>query len=57
MQKIHLRFYCGHEETYFSLDLGKGWKPRTKAQIERDELRITCPIGYKTCRACSEPKS
>ena len=54
LQKIHLRFACGHEETYYSLDLGKGWKPRSKAQIFRDELQITCPKAYKVCRACAE---
>jgi hypothetical protein len=54
LQEVMLRFICGHTERYFSLDIGKGWKPRTNRQIERDELRITCPIGWKLCRACSE---
>ncbi len=54
LQEISIRFACGHVETYYSLDLGKGWKPRGRPQIERDELRTTCPIGVKLCRACSE---
>jgi hypothetical protein len=52
-QLIRLLFCCGHEEQYLSLDLGKGWKPRTKRQIFNDELRITCPAAYKLCRECS----
>ena len=57
-QRIRLRFICGHEEEYLSLDLGRTgdyrWKPRSSRQIERDELRISCPIGYKVCRECSK---
>lgn len=53
LQRIRLRFVCTHEEEYFSLDLGKGWKPRSSRQIERDELRITCPIGFKLCKECA----
>ncbi len=26
----------------------------TKRQIERDELFITCPIGTRVCRKCSD---
>ena len=33
MQLIRLRFICGHEEQFGSLDLGKGWKPRTNRQL------------------------
>jgi hypothetical protein len=54
MQLIRLRFICGHEEEFGSLDLGKGWKPRTTRQLADDHLRITCPIGWKLCRTCSE---
>lgn len=57
LQLIHVRYACGHEDQWYSLDLGKGWKPRTKPQIMADELRITCPIGYKLCRKCSEAAS
>jgi hypothetical protein len=57
LQQIRLRFICGHEEEYFSCDMGRGWKPRSDRQIARDELRITCPIGWKLCRACSETAS
>ncbi len=57
LQHIRLRFICGHIEDFYSLDMGRGWKPRTERQIEQDELRITCPIGWKLCRACSEPAS
>jgi hypothetical protein len=53
-QRIALRYICGHTETYLSLDLGHGWKPRSRRQIAADELRITCPAGWKLCRACSE---
>lgn len=54
MQLIKLLFVCGHTEQFGSLDLGKGWKPRTNRQLMDDHLRITCPIGYKLCRACSD---
>lgn len=53
LQEITIRFGCGHVETYYSLDLGKGWKPRSKRQIERDELFITCPSAVKLCKECS----
>jgi hypothetical protein len=52
MQRIRLRFVCGHEETSYHLDLGHGWRPRTKRQILEDELRITCPLAWKVCRDC-----
>ena len=54
LQEIVIRFGCGHVESHFSLDLGKGWKPRTKKQIANDELFITCPMGVKLCRECSK---
>ncbi|HYW90439.1 MAG TPA: hypothetical protein VFB50_21900 [Chloroflexota bacterium] len=54
MQMVTLRFICGHEETFGLLDMGRGWKPRTKSQLVDDHLRITCPIGWKLCRDCSE---
>jgi len=54
MQLIRLRFICGHEEQFGSLDLGKCWKPRTNRQLMDDHMRITCPIAWKLCRACSE---
>jgi hypothetical protein len=52
MQRIRVRFYCGHIEEWYSLDLGRGWKPRTKRQILADELRITCPMAWKVCKGC-----
>jgi hypothetical protein len=54
MQLIRLRFICGHEEEFGSLDMGKGWKLRTDRQLADDHLRITCPISWKLCRTCSE---
>lgn len=61
MQEIGLRFICGHEEHFYSLDLGrvggKRWKPRTTRQLFDEHLRITCPMGYRLCRACSEAQS
>lgn len=45
MQLIRLRFICGHEEEYGSLDLGRGWKPRSSQQIVNDDLRITCQVA------------
>jgi len=57
-QLVRLRFVCGHEEQFFSLDLGRmggyRWKPRTNRQLMDEHLRITCPIAYVLCRACSE---
>ncbi len=55
VQIVRLLFICGHEETSYRLDLGKGWKPRTRAQLMNDELRISCPEAWKLCRACSQP--
>jgi hypothetical protein len=52
MQRIRVRYICGHEDQWYSLDLGKGWKPRTKRQILEDELRITCPMAWKVCKGC-----
>lgn len=58
LQQIRLRFICGHEEEWFSLDLGHmggyKWKPMTDRQLTNEHLRTTCPIGYKLCRACLE---
>jgi hypothetical protein len=57
-QLIKLLFICGHTEQFMSLDLGRRagykWKPRTNRQLVDDHLRITCPIAWKLCRACSE---
>jgi hypothetical protein len=57
-QEVGLRFICGHEEHFYSLDLGrtngKRWKPRTTRQLFDEHLRITCPMGWKLCKACSE---
>jgi hypothetical protein len=58
MQWIRLLFICGHEEAFGSLDLGKGWNPRTNRQLMDDHLRITCPIAWKVCSTCArEPES
>jgi hypothetical protein len=57
MQEVGLRFICGHEEHFYLLDLRrvqKGWKPRTTRQLFDEHLRITCPLGWKLCRECSE---
>src|SRR5678816_1129530 len=54
MQFVRLRFACGHEESYYSLDMGRGWKPRTNRQLFDEHLRITCPMAYTLCKACSE---
>jgi hypothetical protein len=53
LQRITVRYACGHTDSWYSLDLGKGWKPRTKQQIMADELRITCPMGWKVCKRCA----
>ena len=57
-QFVKLRYCCGHIEQFYSLDLGRmggyKWRPRTNRQLMDEHLRITCPIAYKLCRACSE---
>ena len=60
-QRIRVRYCCGHEKEWFSLDLGRmggyRWKPLSNAQITREELKSTCPIAYKLCRDCAEGRS
>ena len=60
-QRIRVRYCCGHEKEWYSLDLGRmggfKWKPQSNAQIMREELTITCPIGYRLCRDCAEAAS
>lgn len=60
LQKIRLRYICGHEREWFSLDLGRmggyRWKPMTDRQLMNEHLRITCPIAWKVCAACAEVK-
>jgi hypothetical protein len=53
-QLVKLLHICGHEQHFFSLSLGKGWKPRTNAQLVADHLKITCPFAWKVCPACAE---
>lgn len=54
-QLVGLLYICGHEEHFFSLNMGKGWKPRTNAQLVSDHLKITCPIAWKVCPSCADP--
>jgi len=54
LQHIKLLFICGHTDEWYACDLGKGWKPASNAQLMREHLRITCPIGYKTCPRCAQ---
>lgn len=53
LQQIRLRFICGHEEEFFSLALGKGWRARTDRQLKADYLQITCPTGWRVCSLCA----
>ena len=53
LQRIRVLYACNHEDEWYSLDLGKGWKPRSARQIMNDELRITCPMAWKVCQHCA----
>ena len=52
MQQIRVRYCCGHEREWFSLDMGKGWKPLTKTQIIREEL--VGYVGHRVCQDCAK---
>jgi hypothetical protein len=60
LQEIVLLFACGHQERSYRLNLSgvqKGWKAPTNAQLMREELTISCPIGVRLCQSCSEVTS